>query len=531
MGLSSRLTGCLLVLASTAMGQVDRYMVFFSDKTGTPHTVTQPGTYLSQRSIDRRAVFGYPIQETDLPVVPGYVTQVRATGAKAFFTTRWMNGVIVEATIAQRNAISLLPFVTEVEFVAPGTRLLGAPSEKGVSGHWNSQSTDLQLSMLALDSMHEDGFRGEGVWIAVLDAGFPGVNSVAPFQALRDEGRIAMTRDFVTNSGNAYQFDQHGTNVLSVMAAETPTFKGGATKANYLLFVTEDVASEYRIEEYNWLFAAEQADSAGADIIQTSVGYTTFDDASMDYTTDQLDGATAVISRAAEQAYYKGIYVVASAGNLGATPWQYVAPPADNLLVLTVGAVNSDGVRAPFSSVGYWLDVVALGTGVRVISASGAETTANGTSLAAPLVSSLVAGLVQKYLDYPKPPNWPGPLRTQIDFLVRISGSLAKNPTSDLGYGIPSYVGAKNATDVPVLSVYPNPATDYIRISLYPALSDATVSVIDMQGKVHSQFDIGDLTWANGYLQLDTSGLAPGLYILRAEASTGARITFRFVKL
>lgn len=535
MGLSSRIAGCLMLVASFAMGQVDRYMVFFSDKSGTPHFIGYPESFLSQRALSRRALFGSPVLDEDLPVTPDYVTQVRATGARAFFTTRWMNGVLVEATVPQRDAISLLPFVTEVELVAPGTRLLGASSPKGVSGTWSSQSTDLQLSMLALDSMHMDGYRGGGVWVSVLDAGFPGVNTVTPFQALRDESRIVMTGDFVTNSGNVYQFDEHGTNVLSVMAAESPTFMGGAPEASYLLFVTEDAGSEYRIEEYNWLFAAEKADSAGSDIIQTSVGYTTFDDPSMDYTTDQLDGQTAIISKAAEWAYTKGIFVVASAGNLGATPWQLIAPPADNISVLSVAAVTSTGVRAAFSSIGpgpgIKPDVAALGTGVRVISSSGSETTASGTSLAAPLVSSLVAGLVQRFSLTPPIDFTTFWRRTSIDSLVRLSASQWQHPDYELGYGIPNYLGVKNAMEIPVISAFPNPATDYLRVSLFPALTDAVLSVLDIQGKVRASFDVGKFSWSNGYMQLDISGLASGLYVLRAAASNGVRLTFRFVKL
>lgn len=176
--------------------------------------------------------------------------------------------------------------------------------------------------------------------IAVMDSGFPGVDQHAPFQALRDDGRILMTKDFITNSSNVYQFHDHGTQVLSIMAAESSTFQGGAPEAGYMLFVTEDVLSEYRVEEYNWLFAAEQADSAGADIIQSSLGYNLFDDDAMNYSTSMLDGATAIVTKAAVLSRDRGIMVVVSAGNEGVHPgsssthlrmqtvyWQWVLSP------------------------------------------------------------------------------------------------------------------------------------------------------------------------------------------------------------
>jgi hypothetical protein len=236
-----------------------------------------------------------------------------------------------------------------------------------------SSSTDSQLAMLDIDSMHQDGNHGQGVMIAILDSGFPGVNTMAPFQPIFLAGQVSMTTDFLTNSGNVYQFYDHGTTVFSVIAAEAAGFMGGATKASYLLFATEDAFSEYRVEEYNWLFAAERADSAGADIIQSSLGYSTFDDPQMDYPLSALNGNTTVVSKAAGHARDRGIIVVSSAGNEGNSAWRYITPPADVPSILSVGAVNLSGAKVSFSSVGPTADnrikpdIVALGLNVSAI--------------------------------------------------------------------------------------------------------------------------------------------------------------------
>lgn len=519
----------LLVACSSSWAQMQQYMVFFTDKAGTPHTIDQPATFLSDRSVQRRVRMGFTPKVDDLPVTPSYVTQVRATGAKAFFTTRWMNGVLIEATPAQVAGIEALPFVASTEFVSPNQQLLGGRKMRPTSTGITTNATDDQLSMLSLDTMHMDGYRGEGVMIAVVDSGYPGVDIHTPFQALRDDGRILMEQDFITNSTNIYQFDEHGTQILSIMAAESPTFQGSAPKASYLLFVTEDVAGEYRIEEYNWLFAAEQADSAGADIIQSSVGYSTFDDPAMDYTTAMLDGETAVVSKAASHARDRGIVVVASAGNEGATPWQLIAPPADAEGILAVGAVTITGVKATFSSIGPTADgrtkpdVVALGAGVRVIGSDGQETNVSGTSAAAPLVTGLMAGLIQAN---------PSVHMSTLLNAVRLSATLGAEPTNQLGYGIPNYRAVRNYLKLnggTPMAMFPNPVEN--TLWLYPGFvgESMNLAIYDAQGKMMLNGPF-TFTWSDTPFPIDVTGLGSGVYIMRINVGTYT-FTIRFVKV
>ncbi|HET9054930.1 MAG TPA: S8 family serine peptidase, partial [Cyclobacteriaceae bacterium] len=350
-------------IAGLAHAQVNRYMIFFTDKQGTGHSIDHPETFLNERSIQRRVTQGIDILTEDLPVTASYVADVRNTGATVLYKTKWMNGVLVECTPGQLTDIHTLTFVksTETEFVAPGATVARQrKSHKFGTSGVNADRTSEQLAMLGIDEMHADGFHGEGVIVAVMDGGFTGVNTQAPFQEIYTN-RINqdVSWNFVTNSSNVYQLSSHGTQVLSVLGVKTTVgedeFSAGAFKATFQLYVTENPANnfEYRVEEYNWLFAAERADSAGVDVINTSLGYNTFEDESMNYEITDMDGNTAVITRAAQIAASKGIFLVNSAGNSGADPsWQIITAPADGEDVLAVGNVNLQGVKAATSSIG-----------------------------------------------------------------------------------------------------------------------------------------------------------------------------------
>jgi serine protease AprX len=324
----NRLFVCLLFSTGWVSAQsVNRYVIFFKDKQASPFSITRPQEFLSQKSIDRRTKQGIELSEEDIPVNQSYVLQVRNAGARTFFTSRWMNALLVETDVPTLDQIKLLPFVLRTEYVAPNQKLSVGRVRKMRSRKDNSiaPATRNQLQMLGIDKMQEDGLKGEGVTIAVFDGGFLGVNSALPFQAILNENRLRDSFDFVARSGNVFAYDDHGTEVLSIISAfNEGNYTGGAYKANFQLYVTEDVDSEYRIEEYNWLFAAERADSAGVDVINSSLGYNLFDDVSMDYSKARLDGKSAVVSQAASKALSKGIVVVCSAGNEGNNSWRLV---------------------------------------------------------------------------------------------------------------------------------------------------------------------------------------------------------------
>ncbi len=516
-----------------ATAQSNRYIVSFKDKNNTPFSLSEPEKYLSDRAIARRIRTNTPVVLEDIPVNATYVAQVRATGAFTFFTSRWLNALLVEATPAQIGSIMILPFVSKAEMVAPGKKLIGGRLKNVKQKNTTPASTasTAQLQMLGLDQMHTDGYFGAGVLVSFFDGGFPGVNAAAPFQPIFTDNRIKLTQDFVANSGNVYQYDKHGTEVFSIVAGlKAAAFEGGAYKASYMLFVTEDPKSEYRVEEYNWLFAAEKSDSAGTDVIHSSLGYNTFDDPAMDYKTSDLNGKTAIVSKAASMALARGIIVVVSAGNEGNNSWHLVTPPADVNGVLAVGAVTYGGARVNFSSTGPTADgrikpdVVAVGSSTSVIEPDGTIGTASGTSVAAPLVTSLVSGLMEKY---------PSLLPGEIIKAVAMSASKSTSPDNFLGYGIPNYIAVKNYLEsisaTEDIFLYPNPADSSLSLSFKTLpQGDVDLTFYDAQGKLIAN-PVQPIDWLNNPVLISLENFASGIYLLKVKTSTLSR-TFRFVK-
>lgn len=370
----SNLCGLLILVLglSTAQAQIasNTYYVQFTDKANTPYTTAQPQAYLSQRAILRRQQQQIPVTNQDLPVDPTYVDALeQLTGVDVMYTTKWLNGAVVQVADEQTlQAIANFPFVDENDSyleltgkrgtVNPVNKSLelgeGLPSKRPQDQTNNAAQygdTWNQVHMMQLDALHDQGYLGQGMWIAVMDGGFTGVDTLRAFESLFNENRILETLDWVDLDATVYEGSGHGTAVLSCLAADQPGLAiGTAPEASYILMRTEDVASEQLIEEFNWIVAAEYADSMGVDILTTSLGYTTYDDSRQDHTYDDLDGRTTPITRGARTAASRGMLVVNSAGNEGWSSWFYIGAPADADSVLSVGAVRSDFLLAAFSS-------------------------------------------------------------------------------------------------------------------------------------------------------------------------------------
>lgn len=520
------------------------YLILLNDKASSPYSIQQPGQFLSQRAIQRRQRQNIAVQERDLPVNPTYVTQLKQQGVQVRYSSRWLNAVLIDATDSTLTRVRALPFVKGIEsnrslvggrMAAPQTVTKPLQTTKfsqvaslslayGISGD--------QLTQLGIDKMHAQNDHGEGMLIAILDDGFPQANQVSFLKPLFEENRIVGTYDFPNHETNVYNDDDdHGLNVLSVLAATADNqLYGAAYKASYVLLHTEVVATENRIEEAYWLFGAEYADSTGVDVISSSLGYTQFDDPTTDYTYADLDGKTALSTRAAQWATETGMVVVVAAGNDGADPWKYISVPADAASVLAIGAVNRQGTRASFSSVGPSADgrikpdLVALGQGTVIGTSAGTITTSSGTSFATPLVAGLAAGVWQA-----------NPLLTaaQVTDALRRSGSQYAQPDNQLGYGIPNFERATalfvlhTQSDPPALQVFPNPFTDADQVIvnwLEPAVGTFVDAVLtDAAGK---------LLWWQPLLmggQFTISGqtlrLPAGLYYLTLTAANHKRTT------
>ncbi len=500
----------------------NRYMVFFNSKENSSFSVDRPLEIVSEKSLARREKHDVVMSEEDLPVNQSFVDQLATMDIQTYFTTKWLNGVLVQATSEQVQEVQGLSFVDHVELVAPGIRLTPGRKKAPQADSFTQPdtrdfNTTLQLNVLGVDEMHAEGNFGQDVLIAVMDGGFGGVHESSVFQHLYDDEQLLATRDFVTNSFDVYRFSTHGTSVLSCLAGYVnEEVKGVAYGADYALFLTEEIGSEYRVEEYNWLFAAEMADSMGVDIINTSLGYTDFDDPNMNYSYGDLDGQSTVVSRAAQMAFERGMLVVTSAGNLGNSSWNFVSAPADGENVLAVGAVNADFDKAGFSSVGptpddrIKPDVVALGDNVTVFS-NNVFRQGDGTSFAAPLVAGLAAGLLHA-----------NPERKNNNLLaaLRNSGTLADEPNNEIGYGIPNFRAGESGAALSVenpsqlVKAYPNPVSGTSSLTLEVKNSPfRKVKLTDTNGRVLTTFKLKNKDVYN----IDFQSFRSGLYFLILE--------------
>lgn len=527
----------------------DTYWVAFSDKNGTPYTVSEPEAFLSPKAIQRRAAQGIPIDPLDLPVDPAYVAAIEALeGVSVHNRSKWFNGVTVRVSdSAALAAIQGLPFVLEVRVrgreatIQPGHKFdelaTGADRDLDTARYGGSYR---QLNMLHGEVLHSAGAKGQGMLIGVLDSGFEGVDMSLAFEPVRQRGGIVGTYDLVDHDGEVYLDHWHGRCVLSCMAGTLDSMLiGTAPEADYVLIRTENIHSEFPVEEDDWVAGVELADSLGCDVLNTSLGYTTFDDSTMDHTHAMLDGQTLRCSIAANIAAQKGMIPVISAGNKGNDDWHYISAPADAIDVLAVGAVGAAEEHAPFSSWGPTTDgrvkpdVCAMGWGTRVLNVGqDSVVAANGTSFAAPIISGLVACLWQLH-----------PQRTASEIMdaVRRSASLFQHPNDSMGYGIPDFSAASawlamsTVSDGPApqsaMRVHPVPFNDVLHVQV-PGIGPGTahVALFDGQGRV-VRFT-RTMVLADDRLQLEPAGLAdlmPGTYVIMVEQD-GATYRQKVVK-
>jgi len=549
--------GVLTVLAvapaaAQGTGTVRRHLVYFRDKAGTPYSVTQPQAFLSARAVARRTRQGIAVLPRDLPVTPAYVAQVRAVagGPQVLYTSRWFNAAVVSCDSAVLAQIAALPAVRSVVTLnrndqapppfTPPTQVVpvvaSATTPRARYGRAYRQN-----EQIAAIAMHDAGYRGEGMQIAVFDAGFPGVNQISALQSAFQEQRVASTRNFVDGGTSVYVRNSHGTNCLAAIGGNQSGFYiGSAPKATFHLCITEDVYSEHPIEEANWLAAAEYADSAGVDIISSSLGYTDFDAPSRSYTYADMNGRNAISSRAATMAARVGMLVVNAAGNEGTNPWHYISAPADADSIMSVGAVDSLGNHASFSSYGPTSDgrlkptLSAMGFASAVLAANGTAFRGSGTSYACPILAGMAAGFWQAN---------PTLTAQQVILALRSTASQANNPDNSLGYGIPNFVTAYNAlhpnaplaaegpTVAPgVLGIYPNPSgTGPLTLVLPTNLRGQvlTVRVLDARGAVVARKVLPATNFSETQLQLPA--LAKGAYTCEVSAGN-SRQKVKFVQ-
>jgi subtilisin family serine protease len=497
-----------------------QYTLWLKDKAGSTYTLAKPLDFLSQRSLDRRARQGFALNETDLPVSPEYLELLRHDSLKILFTSKWLNTVTVETTDSLLpDKLSKYPFVKSLNRV----RFVGRTEEFQESmldpliPYGNGFN---QINLHRGQYLHQAGFQGEGMQIAVIDAGFFKADSLYAFDYLRKRGGILKTWDFAEGNDSVYEDATHGMQVLSIIGARLDgKLVGTAPEADFYLLRTEVAQSESPVEEFGWVAALEWADSAGVDVINSSLGYSNFNDSTLNHTWEQLDGNTVPVSRAAGMAAGKGIIVVSSAGNSGASPWHFITIPADAKDILAVGAVDDFNRPAGFTSYGpshdgrVKPDVSALGYQSIVASTKDSQiATVNGTSSAAPVITGLVTCLWQEFHN-----------KTSYEIMdaVRKSSHLYVRPSNRLGYGIPDFVLAReilreSSDESRIISVYPNPFKSEFKARFYSAKAErANAYLTDALGRVIWQQE--QYTHANFISEIDVlpaQELPQGIYIL-----------------
>lgn len=432
---------------------VHKFAVFFNDKDTSLYDVNRPTVFLSPKAITRKNRQQIAITPLDFPVDVNYLNAINQLGYKVHNASKWFNCAIVLADT--KNAIDTLQKikgVKSVNYVGYGTTHLKPKSQVDLDERIavleqkfdkkfekNKRDSNVygqglkQAEINNINTLHNIGLAGKGVTIAVIDAGFLRAN-VHPVLK-HAMSKVITTYDFVDMEQNVFNDDEHGTAVWSCMAAmDTFNFIGTAPLANYVLLRSEEANTEFPVEEFYWTIAAEFADSIGADIINSSLGYNAFDDKTFNYKLTDLNGKTAWITKAANIATDKGLLLINSAGNEGNTLWRQVVFPADAPQVIAVGAVDDKMRHASFSSIGSNKNklikptLMALGENATVASDLGTIYQSDGTSYASPILAGGIACLWPVFMH----------LETQqIHHILKLSANYYYHPNRYFGYGVP----------------------------------------------------------------------------------------------
>ncbi len=540
-----------ILIVPELYGQSSRFLIEFTDKDTAfnSFSLDRPEEFLSKKAIERRKRYNIPLELSDLPLSPRYVDSLKPLLGNIQNRTKWMNALVAEVDSVFLDTVRKFGFVEKLKYLAPASPGNSKENNNGIQGKDTSKIkaekmvTDSAfygyswepVSMLNGHLLHENNHRGENMVIAVLDAGFRNVDKLPVFNYIRMNDQILGVRDFEDNDGEVYDTHSHGTMVLSLMAGNIPElYVGTAPEAKYWLLRTEVGGSEYLVEEYNWIAAAEFADSAGADIINSSLGYTTFDDTTQSHSFQDLDGDTAPISRAASLAASKGMLVISSAGNLGDNSWQHISAPADADSIITVGSVGPNKNYAFFSSTGPTYDgrikpdLAAQGVANIVQHVDSSFVIANGTSFSAPIISGLAACLWQKF-----------PELSNMELMEKLyrSGHRYANPDTLIGYGIPNLARAGEIKiedlDRSSVKIFPNPFKNHFYISI-PAVrlgeNPIFLEIYDMMGRKVYNEKFSKSVRGN-HIRINALSENPsGIYLIKLRLKSGYVIKQKMVK-
>jgi len=510
-----------------SLNSQDTYIVYLKSKE-----LREENLKLSKAAIERRKRYGIAIDARDYQIEPDRAQKIDEI-APIQYKSKWLNAISVKATTTQIDKIKKLSFVESVDVLKKMTATKSSLSKFETQFSKEEYGKAYaQINMHQGDLLHDAGYLGQGMKIAILDAGFSDVKNIKSFQHLIDDERLIPVKNIVDNSNSLFTADNHGTFVLGCMASFVKdTIVATAPKATYYLFITEDVRSETRVEEFNWAIAAEMADSIGVDIINSSLGYNEFDDPSQNYTKAQMDGNTTIVSKAAAIACEKGIIVVNSAGNMGNKTWRMITAPSDAEKVITVGAVDIDKNIADFSSRGFSANntvkpnVMAVGRGTTMYYNDGNYHLGSGTSFSSPVMAGLVACFWQKNKTL-KP--------DEIRDLIYTSSSHFITPNEDMGFGIPEFKRIIDINYISVnnreISIFPNPTQKsvVVEVNAVNAIDNSEISVYNFNKEIMKNKI--SLKKGKNQLFVDIDGLSRGVYFIKVKMDN-YHLESRFEKL
>ncbi len=537
----------ILYFSTGAFAQFTKYVVRFKDKVGTPFSIGSPLQFLSQKAIDRRTKQKISIDSTDLPITPAYIDSVRLSGNVTILdVSKWLNQVCIATTdSAALQKINNFSFVIKADPVKRIAHLQSPQKNKyieaidstassqtvsNVLDYYNYGKSYNQIHIHNGEFLHNKGFHGEGMLMAILDAGFYEYLTLPAFDSVNANNQVIETYDYVNNKISVNEEHVHGMECFSIIGGNIPgQLVGSCPKANFYLYKTEDVTSESPVEEQYWAAAAERADSIGVDVISTSLGYNQFDNPVFDHTYADMNGQTTIAARAASFAEKKGMIVVVAAGNEGSDSWHYITTPADADSVIAVGAVDVNGNPASFSSYGPSSDgrvkpeVASVGVAAAIESTDGSVTTGNGTSFATPNMAGLITCLWQAFPEF---------TNMQIRLAVEKSSSIYTAPNNRIGYGIPDFEiayndlaqqRALNDTNAVLgkdwIKAYPNPFSKMFSVTINPPnTATATFKLYDAAGKLYLSRQESVQKNITQVIQFNNlQPLAKGMYILKYD--------------
>jgi serine protease AprX len=532
----------VLVCSFQLFSQTEDAWVFFNDKPNSATFITNPLSILSQRSLDRRTKQNIAIDLKDVPVDEDYLNAIKDLSTITILgKSKWLNALHIQGEVNDiNNLLSSFSFISSIEYANKSLNTSGklklntiAPTHynkfKETLTDFNYGEADNQIKMLNADYMHREGFTGDGMQIAIIDAGFPNVNTLSAFQRVRDNNQILGGYNFADRNTDIYTRSSHGTHVLSTISGYLENeFAGTAPDAKFYLFISEITESETVLEETLWVEAAERADSLGVDVINTSLGYTTYDNSNYSHSYADMDGKTTFISRGAEIGASRGMILVNAIGNSGNDSWKYMGAPSDASLVFSVGAVNAARNIAAFSSFGPTSDsrvkpdVLAQGQNTSIINfSSGNISTSNGTSFSSPIMAGAVACLWQAF---------PNKTNLEIMNLIRNSSDKINNSTDQYGFGIPDFEVAYNALlsvphfdDFSKIDIFPNPIENFFTISNNISFNGYSVQIFNILGK--KVLEQSKLT-SN---KIDISVLQKGVFLLKIQKGNQQK-TLKLIK-